>query len=139
MTYFPVHPTEPKRLKSKRVKAVLNRMRTTHATTSQVEADSNNVPTAAVKTKRRRKNAGNTSKNLGLPSSSSGGFIKETTTVAATEVLLSESSSGSDGDNGASDAAASVKTSQMRRKSQTMALSGKSGRNGVRQRKKMSN
>ena len=136
MTYFPVQTTQPKRLKSKRVKAMLKRMRTTHATAPQAEADSNKVPTATVKTKRRRKNVGNISKNQGL--SSSGGFLKHAKTEVAADVLLSESSSGSDGDNDTS-ATTSVKTLQAGQTSQANALSGKSERSSVRRKKKASN
>jgi len=89
--------TQPKRLKSKRVKAVLNRIRTPCATSSERDVASKTV---AVKAKRRRKNGGKVTAG-GEATAAAGGFLGDGKPEVTSEVVLSESSSGSDSDGGA--------------------------------------
>lgn len=140
-TYFPTQLSQTKRIKSKRVKAVLNRMRTSGVTTQHSEDNCKDVSTTTVKAKRQKKNRGKVLKSQGM-AAASGGFLSGKKTEVATEVLLSESSSGSDCDSrtcGTSTNIVSKLSSQTERISQIAVPSARREKNTRKGQRKKSN
>ena len=129
-TYFPPQMTQAKRLKSKRVKAVLNRIRTPCVTSPQRDVTSKTV---AMKAKRRRKNGGKVTGG-GEATAAAGGFLGDGKPEVTSELVLSETSSGSDSDSGATNRTGRQLNSQAERTSSAL-LKGRELDTARRQRK----
>ncbi|KAK2182870.1 hypothetical protein NP493_331g01030 [Ridgeia piscesae] len=122
--------TQAKRLKSKRVKAVLNRIRTPCVTSPQRDVTSKTV---AMKAKRRRKNGGKVTGG-GEATAAAGGFLGDGKPEVTSELVLSETSSGSDSDSGATNRTGRQLNSQAERTSSAL-LKGRELDTARRQRK----